>query len=681
MKRLNVSLFHKLILANVFYALPVIALVYLMVDAKNTNIVFGQWEAKGNQYQRPLEDLLQQISQVRINSLKNGKVDPQDFAKVDEVIKRLQTVQAEIGEDLQFTDEGLAKRNRSPLKPVAFIERWGAYKEKALQKPVAEAVDDLAPFVADVRGMITHAGDTSNLILDPDLDSYYLMDVTLLALPQLQDRLQDLVHSFGGVIDKGAPLTPKNRIDLAVYAALFKQSDIDRITGDVGTVIQEDPNFYGESPTLKTKLDPSVKSLAAKMDQVLQMLDSLSGNSTSTYSRDDFYATVQAATDQSYISWKTGVDELDVLLNRRLDALTADKTHSLAYAMLALLVAFSILFWVALNFNTNMKKILGSLKATLSQTNEASRELVHLSNELSLSTSDQASALQETASALDEINSMVQSTVANTESATTTAERTLKTAERSGTAMSSMMDAMKGISSSNEQVLGLMGENSQKMGQITQIISSIGDKTKVINEIVFQTKLLSFNASVEAARAGEHGKGFAVVAEEVGSLANMSGNAAQEISSLLDGSVRTVNQISEETRGQVERVLRTGKDRVSAGEDIANECHDSLQTIVQEFREVKENVDTILRAAEEQAKGIQEITKAISRIDDLTNENATMSKKTAQQSTVLSSQAEQLGAIVSTIEAEVLGRSSVKSEPSPSPEAGADEEAPLKSAA
>jgi len=136
----------------------------------------------------------------------------------------------------------------------------------------------------------------------------------------------------------------------------------------------------------------------------------------------------------------------------------------------------------------------------------------------------------------------------------------------------------------------------------------------------------------------------------------MSGSAAHEIGSLLDGSVRTVNQISEETRTEVEKVLRAGKDRVATGENIADECHDSLQTIVQEFREVRENVETVLRAAEEQSKGIQEITKAIGRIDALTNENASMSKKTAEQSTVLNEQAEQLKSIVSTIEAEVLGR-------------------------
>jgi methyl-accepting chemotaxis protein len=72
--------------------------------------------------------------------------------------------------------------------------------------------------------------------------------------------------------------------------------------------------------------------------------------------------------------------------------------------------------------------------------------------------------------------------------------------------------------------------SNEQMSEIVKVIQEIETKTKVINDIVFQTKLLSFNASVEAARAGEQGKGFAVVAEEVGNLAQMSGNAAKEIS-------------------------------------------------------------------------------------------------------------------------------------------------------
>ena len=655
MAKRNFSLFHKLIFANIFYALPAIALIWLMVSAKNENIDFARMELVGDVFQRPLEDVLEGLANLRVTAVQKNTVAPEALTKIDSSFGSLKKVYDENGVTLQFTEEGLAKRKRSHLKMATILAKWNDVKTKITTKINDDSIGAVGGLIGDIRGMITHVGDTSNLILDPDLDSYYLMDVTLAALPQMQDRLQDLVVNFGGVVDKDAKFSPKNRIDLAVYSALFKQSDIDRVTGDFQTVVQEDPNFNGESPTLKTNLDPSIKELSAKTDKLLAMLDKLSGSATSPTNREEFFKTIQEDMDQSFVSWRKGADELDILLQKRIDNMVWDRNKSLLYALISLFAAFFVLFWVALNFNKNMQAILNQLKGTLQETHTASRQLVQLSTDLSQSTNDQASALQETASALEEINSMVETTVQNTDSANRTAETTLVTVGKSETAMNSLMTAMTEIADSNGRIQSLMAENSNKMTHITSIISSIGDKTKVINEIVFQTKLLSFNASVEAARAGEHGKGFAVVAEEVGNLASMSGKASHEITQLLDGSVTEVHKISDQTKIDVDRVLRDGQSRLTAGDALAQECHRSLEAISQEFNVVRENVSGIMRASEEQAKGIREITTAIGRLDSLTGENATMSRQTAEQSEILSKQADHIQKIVMTIEAEVLG--------------------------
>ena len=673
MAKRNLSLFHKLILANIFYALPAVALIWLMVGAKNENIEFARMELVGDIFQRPLEDVLEGLANLRVSAVHKKTVAPETVAKVDASFESLKKVYETQGVTLQFTEEGLAKRKRSHLKMATVAAKWDDVKKKITTKVNDDSVGAVGGLIGDVRGMITHVGDTSNLILDPDLDSYYLMDVTLAALPQMQDRLQDLAINFGDVVDKETKFTPKNRIDLAVYNALFKQSDIDRVTGDMQTVIQEDPNFNGESPTLKSKLDPSVKELSAKTDKLLATLDKASNSTNSPYAREEFFKTIQDNMDQSFATWRMGADELDVLLQKRIDNMVWDRNKSLAYALLALFAAFFVLFWVALNFNKNMQAILNQLKGTLRETHTASRQLVQLSTDLSQSTNDQASALQETASALEEINSMVETTVQNTDSANRTAESTLVTVGKSESAMNSLMTAMTEISESNGRIQSLMSENSNKMTHITSIISSIGDKTKVINEIVFQTKLLSFNASVEAARAGEHGKGFAVVAEEVGNLASMSGKASHEITQLLDGSVTEVHKISDQTKIDVDRVLKDGQSRLTAGDALAQECHRSLEAISEEFKVVRENVAGIMRASEEQAKGIREITTAIGRLDSLTGENATMSRQTAEQSEILSAQADHIQQIVMTIEAEVLGNTKAQMVKEPAPELPSEE--------
>ena len=121
--------------------------------------------------------------------------------------------------------------------------------------------------------------------------------------------------------------------------------------------------------------------------------------------------------------------------------------------------------------------------------------------------------------------------------------------------------------------MGQVETGNLKIAEIIKMIEEISQKTRVINDIVFQTKLLTFNASVEAAREGEHGKGFALIAEEIGNLAQMSGNAATEISALLETSVQKVDQIISESKSSVGQSVQEGKQKVMFGTDIARRCH------------------------------------------------------------------------------------------------------------
>jgi methyl-accepting chemotaxis protein len=188
------------------------------------------------------------------------------------------------------------------------------------------------------------------------------------------------------------------------------------------------------------------------------------------------------------------------------------------------------------------------------------------------------------------------------------------------------------------------------------VISDIGDKTKVINDIVFQTKLLSFNASVEAARAGEQGKGFAVVAEEVGNLARMSGNAAKEISDMLDQSILKVRTIVQETKSSVQNLVEQGKSKVASGSEIAKECGHVLEEIVVSVSTVSRMSGEISVASSEQAQGVQEITKAVHQLDEVTQKNSATTHETATAAQHLASQADSLKHIVENLVMTVDGK-------------------------
>lgn len=157
------------------------------------------------------------------------------------------------------------------------------------------------------------------------------------------------------------------------------------------------------------------------------------------------------------------------------------------------------------------------------------------------------------------------------------------------------------------------------------------------------------------ARAGEHGKGFSVVAEEVGNLAQMSGNAAQEISSTLEESIKKVNHIVAETKERVEGLILVGKDKVERGHTIATQCGEILEQIVAEAADVSSMVVEISSSSKEQSIGIQEITKAMSQMDTVTQQNASISQTSASASVELAAQAESLTSLVSEMQSIIYG--------------------------
>lgn len=646
----KMSLFFKLICANILYSIPVLALIYFMVSAQNVNIDFGLQEIKGNVYQRPAENILEKLVEARFSDTPNNQLSD----AVNE-LKNLELAFNSVGADLQFTPDGLKKRNRSQIEFPAFSQRLKDFANSSPQMPLEKRSEILNGLIADVRTMIAHAGDTSNLILDPDLDSYYLMDITLLAFPQTQDRIAEILNY---VKQLPTELNQEQKIKLSVYQALLKQSDVDRITADLQTTLNEDPNFYGESPTLVTKLKPSAEDFAKKGESFVAALGKVVENGKFT----DKESLMQAGQDllkTSFISWNVAVDELDVLLQNRVSILQAERTKSLVYSLFALAFAIFVLFWISSNFNSNMRRVLESLKNVVEETRSAGAQMVTLSEQLSSASTEQAAAIHQTSSAVVEIESMTRATLSNVSSSKDLSEESSEKTQEAFETMKNLTSAISEISHSNNSVMEQMELSRKEMAEITKIIAQIGTKTKVINEIVFQTKLLSFNASVEAARAGEYGKGFAVVAEEVGSLAQMSGSASKEISDMLDTSINSVKTMSENSNQRLQKVVTASKSKIDVGSQLAGECAESLDEIQKRVLTILETSQSIFQAASEQSKGIEEVSTAIVRIEKLAQQSMNMSKMTAEQSRVLSKQTNALNEISDVVQTVVMGKISV----------------------
>lgn len=338
-----------------------------------------------------------------------------------------------------------------------------------------------------------------------------------------------------------------------------------------------------------------------------------------------------------------------------------EQTNSLiiALSLIAIIVSLVIGIYFSSKLSAAINFIVTSLQESSEVLSSASNQIAASSEELSQATTEQAASLQETSSSIEEINSMVISNTENARQSAGASEKCLENAEKGKVVVSGMIKAIGQISTSNNNIMEQINENNKEIEDIVKLINEIGTKTKVINDIVFQTKLLSFNASVEAARAGENGKGFAVVAEEVGNLAAMSGAAAIEISTMLDTSVNRVEVIVKNSREKIGKLIAEGKISLEAGTTIANECGAVLEDIVGSVARVSGSVSEISTACQEQALGVQEVTKAIAQLDQVTQENSASSAESANAASSLSQQAINLTGLVQNLLEIVDGKNDI----------------------
>lgn len=330
---------------------------------------------------------------------------------------------------------------------------------------------------------------------------------------------------------------------------------------------------------------------------------------------------------------------------------TSQQTNFLVVGVVlfGILIGLIIGIWFATTTSKAISHVADELAHSAEHVSTTSTQIANSSQGLSQAATEQAASLEETAASLEEITAMIGKSAENAGLTATSSTESQNKAEQGRAAVDQMMNSMEDISQSNTEIMNQVNHSNEQMAEIVKVIQEIGEKTKVINDIVFQTKLLSFNASVEAARAGEHGKGFAVVAEEVGNLAQMSGNAAKEISEMLNASMTKVESIVQESKTKVEALIEVGKEKVESGVQTAKLCADSLNEIVVNINKVSGLAQEISSASKEQSQGVGEINKAMGQLDTVTQQNAATSQEAASAADDLAKEAVALNVAVTEL--------------------------------
>ncbi len=309
---------------------------------------------------------------------------------------------------------------------------------------------------------------------------------------------------------------------------------------------------------------------------------------------------------------------------------------STLFGVIGILGTLIIGIYLARNLTKELTFIADSIDHSSTQVSQASFGLSRSAESLSTAVQEQASTIEETSTSLSTL-------VANVHN---NAEVAKKSSESAKVVQQLSNDATIFMNHLSEAMTTILDSN-KRIEMLVKIIEEIAGKTEIIDDIVFKTQLLSFNASVEAERAGEQGRGFAVVAQEVGNLAQMSGQAASEISKIVKNSIKEAESVSKENRERVEK-----------GSELAKDAQFKIERVSNMISDILESVNSISSTSSEQSQGLGEINTAVENLSKATQDTARNSEDAASASTELSGQSNSMQELVNKLRLLLSGSSS-----------------------
>ena len=325
----------KFALISVLFALPLAVVMYLLVSEINDRIDFARKEILGDRYLRPLRNLQEHVGQSRLlaRAYAGGEVVLRPDliraqAAIDEDFSQMEKVEQELGEILKTAKKfGMLKENGRFLKDRVLTLRPS--DNDALH----------VKLMADVRGLFAHVGDTSNLILDPDLDSYYLMDSVLLKLPAGADLLAQ-ARILGREILVRRSLTAEERSELIRLAGLI-ESHIEQTRSGLAVAFGNNP-----AQNLKPRLGEALQAYDHAMSDFLDgVRNEVIQAARITLEPARFDALVRKSQAANVNLWERTTTELDGLLEARIDGFAAKKHFIQIFSALLLLIV--VYLWIA----------------------------------------------------------------------------------------------------------------------------------------------------------------------------------------------------------------------------------------------------------------------------------------------------------------------------------------------
>ncbi len=629
----NLRIRSKLVLVLTLLFVPIALLAWLFIQQSFKDIEFAEKENDGVAYLHGAWHVLSDLVSAPLdaNALPPKAFKPSDIGGLDQRYgAAMDTV--DTAKTLVASLEGA----RWPQRPA----KRSAVTEKTIEQ---------------ARALLTKVADGSNLTLDPDLDSYYVMDTVAIKLPELVDRV-GVIHSLVGQSIDAKELSDDGKADVIVQLALFNSA----ASGASGSL---ESAFKGNADgTTRANLEKIGKSFAQVTDQFAAEVKSIAVAIRNDATRREVDLSKLSALSGKTLAaadglWRASATELDRLLTARIAGFKARLWMMLGISGAVTLAALALAFFLVRQVTwllVEIRNAMGALaddhfdfdlrgmgrKDEIGQIIDAAHQLKRKLSEAALFRADQEAlksraadeARQQTGDLADSFEmamgeiaravSRASVDLENTAHALNGAAETMQRASSSSSAASiETSDSVNSVAAATEQLKGSVDrilEHVQVSGgiaekaveqakiadaRITELSragTQIGEVVRLITEIAGQTNLLALNATIEAARAGEAGRGFAVVAQEVKALATQTAKATTEIAEQIasmqtatEGSVAAIKEVTD-TIGSIS----------SASLEIAKAIEDQESATNGIFQNIGEAANSISRLG----ANIQEVT-------------------------------------------------------------------------
>jgi methyl-accepting chemotaxis protein len=330
----NLKVWQKLALLGLVSLIPFAVVTYdLVTSVDELGVEFARKELRGVEYYYPLLNLLKQCQQHR--GLASG------FLSGDASLKeRLAAVEGEIDKAIKAVDETDQRLNAA----LDTTKKWSPLRA-ACQQLVretskfsqAESFQRHTKFIAELIGLISEVGDASKLTLDPDLDTYYLMDVLIFKGPEVSE-LFGQARALGTGAAAAKAVTPEQ---LEKFSRLLPL--IEFVMQKMDSSLEK---ACLANPTLKPGLQPLESAGKAALLECEGMLEQVVATHAPPASAADYFATLTRGINAQFqIEDQVGAD-LNRLLGARIARLQGDLAQTLIWAALGLIVVVIIGFFI-----------------------------------------------------------------------------------------------------------------------------------------------------------------------------------------------------------------------------------------------------------------------------------------------------------------------------------------------